>query len=90
MAELRGKRDSIEACLNSLFAEAAFDNEGAWFPKGRHMKCERCLLNEVQYGAITDAMDIKVCSFCADAGAQVNSLARHVAAESKITGVPLQ
>ena len=30
------------------------------------MKCQRCLTNEVQYRAITDAMDIKICRFCAE------------------------
>ena len=31
-----------------------------------HMKCQRCLTNEVQYRAITDAMNIKICLFCAE------------------------
>lgn len=30
------------------------------------MKCQRCLTNEVQYRAITDVMDMKICPFCAE------------------------
>ncbi len=66
LAEVLGNRDIIEAFLNSLFAEAAFGDEGALFRRGRHMQCQRCLISEVQYCATTDVMDIKICLFCAE------------------------
>jgi len=66
LAEVLGNRDIIEAFLNSLFAEAAFGDEGALFRRGRHMQCQRCLINEVRYRATTDIMDIKICLFCAE------------------------
>ena len=66
LAEARGNQDIIEVFLNWLFAEAAFGDEGALFRRGRHMQCQRCLINEVRYRATTDVMDIKVCLFCAE------------------------
>jgi len=66
LAEVLGNRDIIEAFLNSLLAEAAFGDEGALFRRGRHMQCQRCLINEVRYRATTDIMDIKICLFCAE------------------------
>ena len=65
LAEARGNQDIIEVFLNWLFAEAAFGDEGALFRRGRHMQCQRCLINEVRYRATTDLMDIKICLFCA-------------------------
>ena len=66
LAEARGNQDIIEVFLNWLFTEAAFGDEGALFRRGRHMQCQRCLINEAQYRATTNLMDIKVCLFCAE------------------------
>ena len=66
LAEARGKQDIIDAFWDWLFAEAAFGDGGALFRRGRHMQCQRCLINEVRYRATTDVMDIKICLFCAE------------------------
>lgn len=66
LADARGNQDIIEAFWHWLFAVAAFGDEGALFRRGRHRQCQRCLINEVQYRATTDVMDIKICLFCAE------------------------
>ena len=66
LAKVRANHSAIEAFLNSLFAEAVFGDDGAWFPRGRHMQCQRCWTNDAQYRATTDAIDIKICAFCAE------------------------
>ena len=57
-----GHREVFEPAI----AVAAFGDEGALFRRGRHMQCQRCLINEVRYRATTDIMDIKICLFCAE------------------------
>ena len=66
LAEARGNQQIIEVFLNRLFAEAAFGDDGALFRRGRRVQCQRCQINEVQYRATTDLMDIKICLFCAE------------------------